>query len=106
MSNILSEIQDYRERKMMESKIIVADKSFLSNIDKIKRIRKTEWYLMIKDYWTRKFNLSLERVKKVDASKVAEVAKTQALLELSQEFLTFLNAYEEPLVSTLEKKKT
>jgi len=102
-TSILDDIQEYRERKILENNIIVADKGFLHNIDNIKKIRNTAWYSMIKDYWTREFNDNLERIQNVNASRIEEVAKAQAKLELSKKFLTFLSSYENPLSTQIKK---
>ena len=93
-SQIFDLSNEYRKRNKKEWWISLAEQEFLSKIDNIDSIKSSPWYLTIKNYWERELTESVNWIRDMNASKVEEVARAQAKLELAQRFLAYLKWHE------------
>lgn len=85
---------EYRKRNEKKWWISLAEQDFLNKIDNIDSIKSSPWYKLIKNYWERELMDSVNLLRDMDASKVQEVARNQARLELAQRFTAYLKWHE------------
>ncbi len=94
MTQIFDLSREYKKRNEKKWGISLAEQSFLSNIDSIKNIMSSPWYNLIKSYWEKELLESVNWLRDMDASKIEEVARAQAKLELAQRFTAYLKWHE------------
>lgn len=71
-----------------------AERYFSSQRDAILNIKGTIGYQEIKKYWQRVWEASVTRLSQIDSSNVSDYKKVQAMVQVAQEFLDFLDNVE------------
>ncbi len=92
--SILDLIREQKEKNKYYTNVDDAQKKMQLQKDSIEKIKNYEWYRTIKEFWTIQANNALERMKTIEWTDLKELWKVQAMLELSEKFLLFLDARE------------
>ena len=94
MSNILEILKEHKEKQKYYTSVEEASIKFKAQKDSIEKIKATPWYKAIKEFFIIQYNSSLERLKTINWLDLKELWKAQAMLEISEKFITFVESRE------------
>lgn len=87
-------LNEVRDEMRYLSSMQRAESYFSSQRDAILNIKNTIGYKEIKKYWQRVREASVVRLSQVESQNVADYKKAQAMVQIAQEFLDFLENVE------------
>jgi hypothetical protein len=91
---MIKRLQDYRQEVVYNDWVQDAEDALRKNVIAVQWIANFEWYNVLKDYWTNRRDLAMNRLRGMRASDPLEVKGVQCDLNTAIEFIAYLDRME------------